>query len=51
MPEHNREAFDALVDAAPDYTGEASLDEAPITPIDLWGHFNPLEFRAGYCLE
>jgi hypothetical protein len=47
VPEHNREAFDALVDAAPDYTGEASLDEAPITPIDLWGHLNPPELPRG----
>src|SRR5262245_4638636 len=48
VPDHNREAFDALVDAAPDYEpSEASVDEAPITPIDLWGHLNPPELSRG----
>jgi 5S rRNA maturation endonuclease (ribonuclease M5) len=42
---------DALVEACfavPVYEpSEASVDEAPITPIDLWGHLNPPELSHG----
>ena len=45
---HSREQHEALVDALPDYEpSEASVDEAPITPIDLWGHLNPPELPRG----
>jgi Protein of unknown function (DUF3987) len=48
VPGHSREQLDALVDALPDYEpSEASVDEAPITPIDLWGHLNPPELPHG----
>jgi Protein of unknown function (DUF3987) len=47
---HTREQLIELADALPNYEpsgSEASVDEASITPIDLWGHLNPPELSRG----
>jgi len=43
------EKLKALMAAAPEYVGEASdnVGEAPVTPIDLWGHLSPPELPRG----